>query len=282
MGSIKDRIGVDLNRRARLEPGLDWAIHNGVKYLNICLDPDPDLMDPKNPRLQEARKRLLDSGTTIGLHTLSSMNVAENCPFLSEAADKYLATYLRSAKAIGAGWVIVHGGFHFTADKEERMEVAVARLTRLSKVAENEGMTILLENMNPEPADAEVKYLLHDVEEAKFYFANLTSPALRWAFTTNHAHMLSYGVTGFLDQMQAAGMDVGRIGEVRLADNRGKIEEHLYPGTGNMDFAGMFRTLESRGYTGHYMQDYTTIDDMLSGRDIVADIADKALAKIGA
>jgi sugar phosphate isomerase/epimerase len=280
--SIKSRIGIDLNRRIGLEPGLDWAIKNEVKYLNICLDPDPDLMDVKNLRLGEARKRLKDSGTTLGLHTLSSMNVAENCPFLSEAADKYLAAYIRSAKAIGAGWVIVHGGYHFTADKQERMEVAVERLTRLCKVAEDEGMTILLENMNPEPEGAEVKYLVHDVDEAKFYFSNLTSPALRWAFTSNHAHMLPYGVQGFLDQMKAAGFGVDRIGEVRLADNRGTIEEHLYPGTGNMDFAGLFRSLESRGYTGHYMQDYTTVQDMLSGRDIVASIADEALTKIGA
>ena len=69
------------------------------------------------------------------------------------------------------------------------MEVAVARLDRMCRIAEDEGVTILLENMNPEPADAEVKYLVHDVEEAKFYFANLTSPILRWAFTSNHAHM---------------------------------------------------------------------------------------------
>lgn len=277
--SFKDRIGVDLNRRIGLKPGVEWAIKNGIRYFNICLDPDPDLMDPKSPKLADARKRLQDAGVTIGLHTLSSMNVAENCPFLSEAADKYLAAYIHSAKAIGARWVIVHGGYHFTADKQERMEVAVERITRLAKVAENEGMTILLENMNPEPANAEVKYLVHDVEEAKFYFSNLKSPAIRWAFTSNHAHMLPYGVKGFLEQMEAFGMDVSHIGEVRLADNWGTVEEHLYPGTANMDFAGLFRMLESRGYKGHYMQDYTTIEEMLSGRDILARIGEETLAE---
>lgn len=276
--NFKDRIGVDLNRRIGLEPGLDWAIERDIKFLDICLDPDPELLDPKNPRLKKARERLADNGITLGLHTLSSMNVAENCPYLSEAADAYLAAYIRAAKAIGARWVIVHGGYHFTADKEERMEVAVERITRAAKIAEDEGMTILLENMNPEPADAEVKYLVHDVEEAKFYFSNLTSPAIRWAFTTNHAHMLPYGVKGFIEQMEEAGMDVSRIGEVRLADNWGTVEEHLYPGTANMDFAGVFRMLESRGYRGHYMQDYMNIDEMFSGRDILARIADETLA----
>jgi len=280
MSGIKDRIGVDLNRRIGLEPGLDWAIRHGIRFLDICLDPAPDLFDHTNRRLREARSRLDEHGITLGLHTLSSMNVAENCPYLSEAADRYLEAYIRSAKAIGAGWVIVHGGYHFTADKQERMEIAVARIQRLAKIAENEGMTILLENMNPEPAGAEVKYLVHDVEEAKFYFSNLTSPAVRWAFTSNHAHMLPYGVRGFIEQMEAFGIGVDRIGEVRLADNWGTVEEHLYPGTANMNFVELFEMLESRGYKGHYMQDYTTIDDMLSGREVVARLAEEAVASV--
>jgi sugar phosphate isomerase/epimerase len=275
--SMKERIGIDLNQRMGLEPGLDFAIENDVRFLNICLDPDPELLDPKNPRLGEAKARLKDNGLTLGLHTLSAMNVAEGSPFLDKAADDYLAAYIRSAKAIGAGWVIMHGGYHFTADKEMRMDLAVARLQRAAKIAEDEGVKIHLENMNPEPAGAEVKYLVHDVDEAVYYFQRLTSPAIRWVFTTNHAHMLPYGVTGFVEQMEKAGIGIDRIGEVRLADNRGEIEEHLYPGTGNMDFAGMFKLLEGRGYRGHYMQDYMKVPDMLKGRDIIADIADKAL-----
>lgn len=279
--SIRQRIGVDLNRRIALEPGLDWAIRNDVRYLDVCLDPDPALFDPKSPRLAEAGRRLRDNGITLGLHTLSAVNVAEDSPYLSQAMDEYLTAYLRAAQAIGAGWVIMHGGYHFTADKRERMEVAVERLQRMCRIAEDEGVTILLENMNPEPDAAEVKYLVHDVEEAIFYFANLTSPALRWAFTSNHAHMLSYGIWGFLDLMEQAGIGVDRIGEVRLADNRGVVEEHLYPGTGNLDFVGLFTTLQARGYRGHYMQDYTTIEDMLSGRDVIVGMVEPALERVG-
>lgn len=275
---IKRRIGIDLNRRMKLAAGLELAARHGIVFLDICLDPDPDLLDPRHPRVAELRDRLAGSGVTLGLHTLSSMNVAEDCPFLADAADAYLAAYVKAARALGAGWVIVHGGYHFTADKRERMELAVARLERAAKVAESEGMTLLLENMNPEPDAAEVKYLVHDVDEAEFYFSRLTSPAVKWAFTSNHAHMLPYGVSGFLDRMRALGFGVDRIGEVRLADNRGTIEEHLYPGTGSMDFAGLFATLEGRGYRGHYMQDYTTVDEMVAGREIVARMAENALA----
>jgi sugar phosphate isomerase/epimerase len=165
--------------------------------------------------------------------------------------------------------VIMHGGYHFTADKQDRMDTAVKRLKRASKIAEDEGMTILLENMNPEPAGAEVKYLVHDLEEAQYYFDRLTSPNLRWAFTANHAHMLPCGIKGFIDSM-----DISRCGEVRIADNRGVIEEHLRPGEGNMDFPALFALLEKHGYRGHYMQDYTTIEDMLAGRDKIVELVE--------
>jgi sugar phosphate isomerase/epimerase len=65
-------------------------------------------------------------------------------------------------------------------------------------------------------------------------------------------------------------MGVDRIGEVRLADNKGDKEEHLFPGDGTIDFGAMFRALEARGYRGHYTCAFGSLDDMLRGRDIIA------------
>jgi sugar phosphate isomerase/epimerase len=54
---------------------------------------------------------------------------------------------------------------------------------------------------------------------------------------------------------------------VRLADcfRNGK-EEHLLPGRGDFDFAGLFQALTSRGYQGHYMNAFGSLDDMLLAR----------------
>lgn len=263
---FKARIGVDLNRRIGLEPGIEWARERSIRYLDICLDPDPVLMtDRGRDRLEAAGARLRENGMVLGLHTLSAVNMAESSPFLSDAMDAYLAAYIRAAKTLGAGWVIVHAGYHFTADKQDRMEVGLDRIRRTADLAEREGVTLLLENMNPEPDGAEVQYLAHDAEECRFYFDQLHSPALKWSFTLNHAYMTPEGIEGFLDAV-----DLKRCGEVRLADNRGEIEEHLRPGEGTMDFGAIFALIEGRGYRGHYMQDYTTIEDMAAGREVLA------------
>jgi hypothetical protein len=50
-----------------------------------------------------------------------------------------------------------------------------------------------LENLNREPEHAEIRYLAHDLEECRQYFGRIQSPALGWAFTVNHAHLVPEG-----------------------------------------------------------------------------------------
>jgi sugar phosphate isomerase/epimerase len=165
--------------------------------------------------------------------------------------------------------MVVHAGFHFTSDFAMRRDAGLERLKWLSGHAERLGIDLLLENMNWEPDDAEVHYLAHTLEETQYYFERLTSPRLRWAFTANHAHLVPEGVDGFID-----GLDVSRCDEVRLADcwRNGK-EVHLRPGEGDLDFAHLFRRLEEAGFAGHYMNAFGSMDDMIRGRDYLAELA---------
>ena len=102
------------------------------------------------------------------------------------------------------------------------------RLRRIAAYAERKGALILLENLNKEPEEAEVHYLAHTVEEWRFYFERIQSPAFRLSFTVNHAHLVPEGVAGFVDAL-----DMGQVEEVRLADCwRNGNEVHLKPGAG--------------------------------------------------
>jgi len=70
------------------------------------------------------------------------------------------------------------------------------------------------------------------------------------------------GVAGFVDAL-----DFAHVEEVRLADCfRNGHEVHLKPGAGNLDFGDMFRRIEGRGFRGHYMNAFGSLDDMLQGR----------------
>jgi sugar phosphate isomerase/epimerase len=269
MPTLPERIGIDFGAKLPIEQALDWAQHNGVRYLDVRLgDTGNEFAGFDATRIAAVRAALERTGLHLGLHTLSAVNMAETAPYLTEAVDAYLRAYIDLAGPLGAGWIVVHAGYHFTDDYQRRMEAGLQRLQRLGDYAAAKGVRLLLENMNPEPRDAEVRYLASDVEECRASFARLDPEHIGWSFTVNHAHMLPVGIAGFFNAFGPA-----RMAEVRVADNRGGKEEHLKPGEGNIDFPAMFRLIEGSGYRGHYMLAFGTLDDMHGGRDLLARMA---------
>jgi hydroxypyruvate isomerase len=262
--SLRDRIGIDLGRRSTIEDGIAAAIRHGVKWIDVKIDVAPNAVESLTPdRVARIRSDCEAHGIHLGVHTMSAVNMAEVAPHVRDGVDRYLIGHMDACKLLGGEWMVVHAGFHFTSDVKMRIEAGLERLKRLASYAEKIGITLLLENMNREPENAEVRYLAHNLEETRFYFDRLDSPRLRWAFTANHAHLVPEGIDGFLD-----GLDIGRCDEVRLADCfRGGKEQHLRPGKGDLDFAHLFRRLNEMNFSGHYMLSFGTLDDMIQGRD---------------
>lgn len=258
-----ERIGINVGEKLPLEQAVAWAARHGVGIIDVQLDGG----DNAFTRIDAARAgRIRDAcerdGIRLGLHTSSAVNVAELAPLVGDAVDAYLTAYVDAAAMLGAGWIVVHAGYHFSSHVEQRMEAGLQRLRRIVGHAETKHTRLLLENLNKEPPDAEVHYLAHTVEEWRWYYEQIQSPAFGLSFTANHAHLVPDGVAGFL-----AAIPLERVAEVRLADclRNGK-EEHLLPGLGDFDFAGLFRALSARGYRGHYTNAFGSLDDMLLAR----------------
>ena len=269
MAGMLQRIGIDLGASMPIEEALVWAGANGVPSVDIRIGDSSNPFGSFDAAKVAAIRDLKDRNSVhLALHTLSAVNAAEFAPFLSEAVDSYLECYVDLAARLDASWIVVHAGYHFTDDFVRRREAGLDRLARLAERARAKKVSLLLENMNPGPADAEVHYLAHDVEECRFYFDRLDPEVIRWSFTANHAHMLPAGIAGFFE---AFGAD--RLGEVRLADNRGGKEEHLRPGDGNIDFPAMFAMIEGSGFTGPYTLAFGSREDMLDGRRTLAQLA---------
>jgi sugar phosphate isomerase/epimerase len=266
---LRDRIGVDLGRKIRLEAGIEWAAQNAVKYIDVQLDTGENALTLFDAKRCAAVRRLLEKRRVrLGLHTNSAVNVAEYSPRVADAVTEYLKSYVDIFPRLGASWMVVHAGYHFTKDKALRMKAGRERLARVAAHAEKKKALILLENLNKEPEDAEVHYLAHTVGEWQYYW-DIRSPAFKLSFTANHAHLVPEGVDGFV-----AALDFRRVGEVRLADcYRNGHEVHLQPGAGNLDFGQMFSLIEGSGYKGHYTCAFGSLGDMLAGRDVLVEKA---------
>ena len=261
--TIPRQIGIDIGEKLPLEDAIAWAARHRVTIIDVQLDGGRNAFTTLDPtRARSIRAACDRDGIDLGLHTSSAVNVAELAPLVGYAVDAYLRGYIDAAAALGAHWVTVHAGYHFSTLVTQRMEAGLARLRRAVAYAETKHVTLLLENLNKEPPDAEVHYLAHTIEEWRWYYEKIQSPCFALSFTANHAHLLADGVIGFLNAIP-----LDRVREVRLADcfRHGK-EQHLLPGQGDFDFPGLFRDLDARGFTGHYMNAFDAIDDMLAAR----------------
>lgn len=157
------------------------------------------------------------------------------------------------------------------------MRAGLTRLQRAVEHAERRGVRLLLENMDKEPADAEVRYLAHSIEEWSYDFDQIDSPKLGLAFTANHAHLMPEGVVGFLNAI-----DVTRVGEIRLANcRRNGKEEHLMLGEGDFDFGHLFSGAESRGYRGFYVNAFVSLDAMMAACRTMVELASAAGVEVG-
>ena len=158
----------------------------------------------------------------------------------------------------------MHAGMHFSERIDIRTRASLEHIARAVRRAERLGVTLLLENMNRGPAEAEVHYIGCTSAELRPFFDAIASPNLRWAFSANHAHLSDEDWTGFLDTLGSS-----RLGIVMMADCHGTVEEHLPPGQGNLDFGAIVARLERAGYDGPYFLTFGPRPALLAGRDHV-------------
>src|SRR5690349_5791609 len=127
--SLYDRIGIDVGRKLKLEDAVDWAAAHGVRFIDVQLDTGANALGTIDPaRAAALRASCKRGGIHLGLHTASAVNVAEYAPYVGEAVEQYLRAYVDAAARLGAEWIVVHAGFHFTNDRDERMRAGCERL----------------------------------------------------------------------------------------------------------------------------------------------------------
>ena len=259
---MNGRFGFDAPANRLLEDSIVWADANDFRYIDFQADNPPnDIASFDTRRIHRVRDLCERHGVEIGIHSSSAVNNAEFVPIMSDAVDEYLFANLDLAVRLGCGWLIAHGGYHF-GDIPRRRRAAADRVKRLVDRAERTDVVVFLENHNKEPDLAEIHYMPYNIEETGWFFGEIQSTHLKWAFNVAHAHLVPEDWQGFLD---AFGVD--NIGQARLNDNMGEYEVHLVPGEGNIDFSALLTRLRVMEYTGWFSLGFGNDADKVRVRD---------------
>jgi sugar phosphate isomerase/epimerase len=262
LNNLRYRMGTGV-RAANLEASLAWLAEHDFHHTDFNADHGQNVLSAwSDERVRGVRELLDKHDIHLGIHTLSGLNVAEFSPYVSEAVDAYLRANIDLGKRLGVERVIIHAGFHQSSELEQRKQASLEHVKNAVAYAESAGVTLLLENLNVEPEDAEMHYMGYSIEELQGYFSAIQSPNFGWGFSANHTHLLPVDFDGFIEAL-----GVERMGLVLMADNRGRFEEHLPPGAGTLDFGRLFSRLDQAGYAGPFMLTFGNPDEKLAGRE---------------
>lgn len=120
----------------------------------------------------------------------------------------------------------------------EKRRHVVRGLTELAPMAEEAGITLLLEPLNT--LVDHPRYFLESAREGFAIVAEVNSPRIRLLYDVYHMQIMEGNVTETLRR------HLDLVGHIHAADVPGRHE----PGTGELNFGNILRSLAEAGYTG--------------------------------
>ncbi|MDW7656891.1 MAG: TIM barrel protein [Bacillota bacterium] len=154
-----------------------------------------------------------------------------------QAAKKLNCSFLViHSNALGEGGIVVN---HYTDRSDaEKYGACLDMLMRCGTLAEQHGVTLVLEPLNS-LYDHVGNYLTTPEKTAQLV-REAASPAIRMLFDIYHMQIMTGNIINTLTKYRE------EIGYIHVADVPGRKE----PGTGEINYANVFRTLRDQGYTG--------------------------------
>lgn len=160
--------------------------------------------------------------------------------FFVDAMTKTIA----ATKRLGGRGVVVAGGPAFHGETPESGHASAIKLLRaIAPLAEREGITIWLENLNSKIDHKQ--FLLDTAQECLDILDEVDSPAIKLLYDAYHSIVMGESPRDILRR-------ASRIGHIQIADTDGRRE----PGTGTIDWADFMTAVRESGYQGDIGLEY--------------------------
>ncbi len=229
----------------RLHPGLLDALHNsGARTIELFAARHHfDYTD--RAHLREIASWFRDTGTAATLHQpIFTREQSENWSRHVSATLSLIAPEkthridamdevkraLESAEQIPITAITLHLGLKDDAWNTRALENSLTAIEHIKAFAHPLGVKVLLENLQNEVTTPE--HLLEILRVGHFNNVGIT-------LDVGHAHLSDTGLDHAFELLRP------RIAELHLHDNHGLKDEHLWPGTGSIDWTNLAKLTAS-------------------------------------
>ncbi|RZW20695.1 MAG: sugar phosphate isomerase/epimerase, partial [Desulfobulbaceae bacterium] len=152
--------------------------------------------------------------------------------------------YVQLAHDLGAEYIVLHFGYHFSLFMDEVFRCLVETYKPVVELAEKYELPIGIENMNKMHEDCEVAYLGVTPEELGRVFDEIPSDYFGLTLDIAHACLLPGGCDPFIDRYS------DRIISTHVSDNDLVLDHHLPVGEGKIEFKSVFKRLIDIDFKG--------------------------------
>jgi hydroxypyruvate isomerase len=194
-----------------------------------------------------ANRRKRDLGITFDA-TAGVRNGAAN-PSERDAFLRDVDEMLVTAEKLECPAVIVLSGDRVPGLTREAQHAAcVESLKRAGDAAEKRDITLLLENIDPEENP---RYFLTSVAEGFQIIGEVNHPRVKFLYDFYHEQIAEGNLIEKLEK------NIEKVGVVHIADVPGRHE----PGTGEIDYANIFRKLAALNFRGYAAMEFLPTGD---------------------
>jgi len=235
-------------RRFSFDYFLESQARAGFKSIELwCGAPhyhiDPESFDPCGTM----RKKVLDRGLEIVSVTIPSFQRPYQCAAQTgssfEQSFKYFANGIRATAELGCSLMTLNSGWGLQTERpEEAWKRSADMISRLCRVAEREGVTLVLESLRNDETD-----IVFDLATAKRMFDEVNNSCLKLMVDT-----IAMGAAGETldDWFDMFGADLRHM---HFLDGNPYV--HAVWGDGGYPLESMLETLSRRAYAGYLVQE---------------------------
>ena len=217
------------------------------------------------------RLKAIKEGADRAGITFSQAHAPWDCPppdATPQQRRKRLEEMIRGCRVIGCPYFVVHAILPFGCTEnplpEEFKRINIGFFTELVKPAEENGVTVCLENL---PFKA---LSLSSPTQVLDFVKTIDSPFFKMCFDTGHAALYDLAVGRFVRQI---GKDY--LAALHIHDNNGKDDQHLPVFQGSIDWEDFRAALRDIGFEGTISLE-TAVYGELGNDDFQTQLAESA------
>jgi len=248
-----------LGGKLSLQQRLETVAQAG--YHSVELTGDFLKWSPEDFRKFDSLKRSLG----VGIDATGGFNGGVGDPERRDdllAQLKYLVTYCDRLQC----WtfIILSGNRIPTLSGQQQHDACIETLKRMGDIAAQQNVTVLLENIDPEENP---KYYLTSAAEGFEIIRKVDHPNVKFLYDLYHEQIAEGNLIEKLEK------NIGYLGLIHIADVPGRHE----PGTGEINYASVFRKLAELKYNKYAAMEFLPTDDPVASLRGAREYVDRAV-----